>query len=80
LNAPVTSAVDDRDYAVPDVNFYSTFAHSPHMNLHRKHMPPLSSTSSYTCSPRLVRPANINRYPTLKPLPTHCCLHQQYLT
>ncbi|CAF3512842.1 unnamed protein product [Rotaria socialis] len=80
LNAPVTSAVDDRDYAVPDVNFYSTFAHSPHMNLHRKHIPPLSSTPSYTCSPRLVRPANINRYPTLKPLPTHCCLHQQYLT
>ncbi|CAF2515743.1 unnamed protein product [Rotaria sp. Silwood2] len=80
LNAPVTSAIDDREYAVPDVNFYSTFSHSPHINLHKKHIPPLSSTSSYTCSPRLIRTSNINRYPTLKPLPTHCCIHQQYLT
>lgn len=62
------------------MNFYSTFAHSPHMNLHKKHIPPLSSAASYTCSPRLIRPTNINRYPTLKPLPTHCCIHQQYLT
>ena len=80
LNAPVTSAVDDREYAIPDVNFYSTFAHSPHMNLHKKLHPTLSSTPSYTCSPRLIRPGNINCYPTLKPLPTHCCIHQQYLT
>ena len=80
MNAPVTSAIDDREYAVPDVNFYSTFAHSPHMNLHKKPLPPLSSTSSYTCSPRLVRPANVSYYPTLKPLLGHCCIHQQYLT
>lgn len=62
------------------MNFYSTFTHSPHISLHKKHIPPLSSTSSYTCSPRLVRAPHINRYPTIKPLPTHCCIHQQYLT
>ncbi|CAF1656854.1 unnamed protein product, partial [Adineta ricciae] len=81
LNAPITSAVDDREYAVPDINFYSTFAHSPHLNHHKKYITPLSSASSYTCSPRLIRPANINCYPTLKTLPSqHCCIHQQYLT
>ncbi|CAF3912583.1 unnamed protein product [Adineta steineri] len=80
LNAPITSAIDDREYAIPDVNFYSTFAHSPHINHHTKHIAPLSSTSSYTCSPRLIRSSNVNCYPTLKPLPQHCCIHQQYLT
>jgi hypothetical protein len=80
LNAPITSAVDDREYAVPDVNFYSTFAHSPHMNFHKKALPPLSTNSSYTCSPRLVRASNMNCYPTLKTIPPHCCMHQQYLT
>jgi hypothetical protein len=80
LNAPITSAVDDREYAVPDVNFYSTFTHSPHLNLHKKPFSPLSSVSSYTCSPRLIRPVNVNCYPTLKPIPAHCCIHQQYLT
>lgn len=80
LNAPISSAIDDREYAVPDVNFYSTFTHSPHIGLHKKALPPFSSASSYTCSPRLVRPGNINCYPTLKPIPAHCCIHQQYLT
>ncbi|UJR28723.1 hypothetical protein I4U23_009952 [Adineta vaga] len=81
LNAPMTSAIDDREYAIPDINFYSTFTHSPHLNHHKKYITPLSSTSSYTCSPRLVRPPNVNCYPTLKPLPSqHCCIHQQYLT
>lgn len=80
LNAPITSAIDEREYAVPDVNFYSTFTHSPHINLHKKPLPTLSTTSSYTCSPRLIRPTNVNCYPTLKPMPAHCCIHQQYLT
>jgi hypothetical protein len=81
MNAPITSAVDDREYAVPDVNFYSTFTHSPHLNHHKKYITPLSSASSYTCSPRLVRPTNMACYPTLKPVPPpHCCIHQQYLT
>lgn len=80
MNAPISSAIDDREYAVPDVNFYSTFAHSPHIGLHKKILPPFSSASSYTCSPRLVRPGHVNCYPTLKPIPAHCCIHQQYLT
>ena len=80
MNAPINSAVDDREYAVPDVNFYSTFAHSPHINLHQKHLPILSPNSSYTCSPRLIRPINRHCYPTLKPISPHCCMHQQYLT
>lgn len=32
LNAPVASAIDDREYAIPEVNFYSTF--SPQHNLY----------------------------------------------
>ena len=80
MNAPVTSAVDDREYAVPDVNFYSTFNHSPHINMHPKYLPPLSSNSSYTCSPRLIRPVNRHCYPTIKSVTPHCCIHQQYLT
>ena len=30
LNAPMNSAVDDREYAVPDANFYSTFTPRHH--------------------------------------------------
>lgn len=81
MNGPIHSAVDDREYAVPDVNFYSTFAHSPHMNVHQKYAPPvLPSTSTYMCSPRLIRPVTRHCYPTLKPINPHCCIHQQYLT
>ena len=80
MNGPINSAVDDREYAVPDVNFYSTFSHSPHLNLHQKYHPPAPPSSSYMCSPRLIRPVTRHCYPTLKPINPHCCIHQQYLT
>ncbi|CAF1025740.1 unnamed protein product [Adineta ricciae] len=31
LNAPITNSGDDRDYAVPDMNFYSTFSPAHHI-------------------------------------------------
>jgi hypothetical protein len=80
MNAPINSAVDDREYAVPDVNFYSTFAHSPHVNHHLKHLPSLSSNSPYMCTPRLIHPTGHHCYPTLRPMSPHCCMHQPYLT
>jgi hypothetical protein len=68
LNAPMPSAIDDREYAIPDVNFYSTFSPGHHLS-----SPRLMRTST-TNSER------INLYPTIKPIP-HCCIHQQqYLT
>ena len=81
MNGPINSAVDDREYAVPDVNFYSTFAHSPHLNVQQKYAPPvIPPAATYMCSPRLIRPMTRHCYPTLKPINPHCCIHQQYLT
>jgi hypothetical protein len=69
LNAPIASAIDDRDYAIPDVNFYSTF--SPQHNLYSPRLMRTSTTNSGSIN---------NPYATLKPIP-HCCVHQQqYLT
>ena len=62
LNAPVTSASDDREYAVPDLNFYTTF--SP------KH--PFSTPRSLRAS--TTHSTSINSYPTLKSIPP-CCGH-----
>ncbi|CAF3793230.1 unnamed protein product [Rotaria sordida] len=64
LNAPIESAIDDREYAIPDVNFYSTF--SPKHNL----------TSPHLIRPLTINSNNMNSYPTLKPI-LHCCIHQQ---
>ena len=70
FNAPISSAMDDREYATPEMNFYSTF--SPK---HPCHSPPsLRASATNTTS--------INSYPTLKPIPP-CCHHQppiQYTT
>ncbi len=64
LNAPIASAIDDREYAVPDVNFYSTF--SP---IHNLYSPRFVRTPT-------INSGSINSYPTLKPIP-QCCIHQQ---
>ncbi|UJR20843.1 hypothetical protein I4U23_023953 [Adineta vaga] len=62
LNVPITNTNDDRDYAVPDVNFYSTFSPAHHV-----YSPHLIRTST----------ANTNPYPTLKPI-SYCCLHHPH--
>lgn len=64
LNAPIASAIDDREYAIPDINFYSTFAVQNHLSTPRL-MRALSGNSN-TMKP----------YATLKPM-TNCCIHQQ---
>ncbi|CAF4679630.1 unnamed protein product [Rotaria sp. Silwood1] len=64
LNAPIENAIDDREYAIPDVNFYSTF--SPKHNL----------TSPHLLRALTINSNNMNSYPTLKPI-SHCCIHQQ---
>ena len=68
LNAPIASAIDDREYAIPDLNFYSTF--SPKHNLY---------SPRFVRTPT-INSGSINPYPTLKPIP-QCCIHpQQYST
>jgi hypothetical protein len=64
LNAPIASAIDDREYAIPDVNFYSTF--SPKHHLYSPRFMRTSTTNS----------GSINPYSILKPIP-QCCIHQQ---
>lgn len=64
LNAPIACAIDDREYAVPEMNFYSTF--SPQHNLYSPRLMRVPTINSH----------NGNLYPTLKPIP-HCCIHQQ---
>ena len=65
LNVPVESAIDDDDYAIPDVNFYSTF--SPKHTLSSPH---LIRTST------MINSNNVKTYSTLKPI-LPCCIHQQ---
>ncbi|CAF1078740.1 unnamed protein product [Didymodactylos carnosus] len=65
----------DREYAVPDIGYYSTFSRSPHSKSHANH---LHSSSSYTCSPRLVRsndPSMTNTCMTMLPSNQHCMHH-----
>ena len=62
-NAPVSSAIDDRDYAMPDVNFYSTFSPKHHLQSPR-------STRASTTNSNTIR-----SYRTLKPVPP-CCVFQ----
>ena len=64
----MASAIDDREYAIPDVNFYSTFSPS-----HNLYSPRLMRTPT-------AHSGSINPYPTLKPIPHCCALQQQYLT
>lgn len=64
LNPPIDNAIDDREYAIPDINFYSTF--SPTHNLSTPHLIRAST----------VDPNNMHSYLTLKPI-SHCCIHQQ---
>ncbi|CAF3991272.1 unnamed protein product [Rotaria sp. Silwood2] len=64
LNAPIESAIDDREYAMPDVNFYSTLSHKYNL------------TSPRLFRALTINPNNMNSYPTLQPI-SHCCFHQQ---
>ncbi|CAF3471573.1 unnamed protein product [Rotaria socialis] len=64
LNGPIMSAMDDREYTVPDINFYSTF--SPQHPISSPHLIRAPTLNSNMMSP----------YPTLKPA-IHCCVHQQ---
>jgi hypothetical protein len=64
LNAPIASAIDDREYAIPDVNFYTIF--SQKYNLYSPRLMRASTTNS----------ENINLCPTLNSIP-HCCIYQQ---
>jgi hypothetical protein len=60
FNAPVSSAIDDREYAVPDTNFYSTFS--------GKH--PCHSPQSIRAS--TTNSTSLNSYRTLKSMPLYC--------
>lgn len=45
MNAPVTNNIDDREYAMPDMNFYSTF--SPAHNVYSPRLIRTSVTTPY---------------------------------
>ncbi len=49
LNAPIPSAIDDREYAIPDVNFYSTF--SPRHDLYSPRLMRTSTNAYPTLKP-----------------------------
>ncbi|CAF0831961.1 unnamed protein product [Didymodactylos carnosus] len=70
----------DREYAVPDIGYYSTFSHSPHLKSNH-----LQSSSSYTCSPRLLRSNDLSTTNNLSNntcitmlSPNQHCTHHDY--